>query len=214
MRTLLIICLVALSINVGTVQASSTSITVTCCQLMESFVKHINSKTDKVKTVCNDNTDDDNTDEKKACESKRLQLIDRELREFGVSVTHSDDDNTYTISLSEEDTTEMMVLSVLGRLIGRRHGDKKPTLSYVFNDDNHTLVPEFDSCKFEKILYVTLLCTTIVILIVLLTLQMEKPVEQSKESEDDSKPQNPKQKYILTPTDKLMAFGNQMRYRV
>lgn len=204
MRTLLIICLVALSINVGTVQASSTSITVTCCQLMESFVNHINSKTDKVKTVCNDDT----------CESKRLQLIDRELREFGVSVTHSDDDNTYTISLSEKDTTEMMVLSVLGRLIGRRHGDKKPTLSYVFNDDNHTLVPEFDSCKFEKILYVTLLCTTIVILIVLLTLQMEKPVEQSKESEDDSKPQNPKQKYILTPTDKLMAFGTQMRYRV
>ena len=204
MRTLLIICLVALSINVGTVQASSTSITVTCCQLMESFVKHINSKTDKVKTVCND----------EACESKRLQLIDRELREFGVSVTLSDDKKKYTISLSEEQTTEMMVLSVLGRLIGRRHGDKKPTLSYVFNDDNHTLVPEFDSCKFEKILYVTLLCTTIVILIVLLTLQMEKPVEESKESEDDSKPQNPKQKYILTPTDKLMAFGNQMRYRV
>ena len=209
MRTLLIICLVALSINVGTVQASSTSITVTCCQLMESFVKHINSKTDKVTTVC-----DDEDDEQEACESKRLKLIDRELREFGVSVTHSDADNTYTISLSEKDTTEMMVLSVLGRLIGRRHGDKKPTLSYVFNDDNHTLVPEFDSCKFEKILYVTLLCTTIVILIVLLTLQMEKPVEQSKEAEDDSKPQNPKQKYILTPTDKLMAFGTQMRYRV
>ena len=209
MRTLLIICLVALSINVGTVQASSTSITVTCCQLMESFVKHINSKTDKVITKC---ASDD--EKKAACKTERLTLIDRELREFGVSVTLSDDEEKYTISLSEEQTTEMMVLSVLGRLIGRRHGDKKPTLSYVFNDDNHTLVPEFDSCKFEKILYVTLLCTTIVILIVLLTLQMEKPVEESKESEDDSKPQNPKQKYILTPTDKLMAFGNQMRYRV
>ena len=208
MRTLVIICLIALSINVGTVQASSTSITVTCCQLMKSFTKHINSKTDKVKTEC-----DDEKSKADACETERFKLIERELKEFGVSVTrHST--TSYTISLSEEDTTEMMVLSVLGRLIGRRHGDKKPTLSYVFNDDNHTLVPEFDSCKFEKILYVTLLCTTIVILIVLLTLQMEKPVEISKQTEDNSKPQNPKQKYILTPTDNLMAFGNQMRYRV
>lgn len=206
MRTLGIICLFALCINGGIVQVSSTDITVTCCQLLSSFVNHINSRTDVFANPC--------PTEETVCDIERLKLIDRELRDFGVSITISDDKKKYTISLSEKDMTEMMVLSVLGRLIGRRHGDKKPTLSYVFNDDNHTLVPEFDSCKFEKILYVTLLCTTIVILVVLLTLQMEKPAETIKEPKDDSKPQNPKQKYILTPTDNLMAFGNQMRYRV
>tara|TARA_B100001758_G_scaffold241882_1_gene249326 strand:- start:28213 stop:28752 length:540 start_codon:yes stop_codon:yes gene_type:complete len=179
---------------------------------MKSFTRYINSATgDTPQSTCNDCSADCATTV--LCTSERLKMIKNETKKFNLDIIQSETDTTFDVTLSEQNVADLIVLSVLGRLIGKKHNEKQ-TLSYVFNEYNDTLVPEFDTCKFEKILYVTLLCTTIAILILLLVLQMEKHESTQAKKDHEKHSAHSKEQSIITPTDRVMAFGNQLKYRV
>jgi len=179
---------------------------------MKSFTRYINSATgDTPESICDDC---DNCAAQVLCTSERLKMIKDETKKFNLDIIQSETDTTFDVTLSEQNVADLIVLSVLGRLIGKKDSERKQTLSYMFNEYNDTLVPEFDTCKFEKILYVTLLCTTIAILILLLVLQMEKNKPPQDNTDHKQSSFDPKQKYTIIPTNGIMAFGNQLKYRV
>ena len=144
-------------------------------------------------------------------------MIIDEANKFKLEMMRQPIDGLMTVSVAQETLTDLLVLSVLGRMIGKRHDEKKQTLSFVFNEHTDNLQPEFDSCKFDKILYVSLLCVTILILVALLTLQLDNNngVQEKKNDNRSSvfEPGQNSQKYLITPTNKVMPFGTQLNYR-
>jgi len=185
---------------------NTATVQLTCADLLNAFEKHIKSATgEKIKDSI-------------SCSMSRIKTINKTITSLdGNILSLPSEDGTIDVTLDTSSMSEVLVLSVLGLMIGTRHGENVPTLSYVFNEESHNLQPEFELCKFEKILYVTLLCTTIIILIALLTLQMDHANEvatiKKEEASHDSYPSAGK-KYILTPTQAMASFGNQLKYRV
>lgn len=185
---------------------TTATVQLTCSELLKAFQKHIKSATGET------------VKDSISCSMSRIKTISKTIQSLDENILNSpSEDGTIVVTLDSNSMSDVLVLSVLGLMIGTRHGDKVPTLSYVYNEESHSLQPEFELCKFEKILYVTLLCTTIIILIALLTLQMdhanEAPPIKKEDASDAPYPPSGK-KYILTPTQAMASFGNQLKYRV
>lgn len=149
--------------------ATTHSVDFTCCDLTNSFNKYIKSATDEPKqktTTCDINT---------ACSSSRVKMLQDSIRSINdITFTLNGLTNTITLTFVATDVADLSVLSVLGRFL-TKDGNERVHMTYEFNEDSNTLQPEYENCKFEKELYVSLLCVTIIILISLLAIQLDTP---------------------------------------
>ena len=147
--------------------ATTHSVDFTCCDLKNSFNKYIKSATDEPKhktTTCDANT---------ACSSSRVKMLQDSIRSINdITFNLDDETNTITLTFIATDVADLSVLSVLGRFL-TKDANERVHMTYEFNEDSNTLQPEYQNCKFEKELYVSLLCVTIIILISLLAIQLD-----------------------------------------
>ena len=155
--------------------ATTHSVDFTCCDLTNSFNKYIKSATDEPKqktTTCDINT---------ACSSSRVKMLQDSIKSINdITFNLNDQTNTITLTFVATDVADLSVLSVLGRFL-TKDANERVHMTYEFNEDSNTLQPEYENCKFEKELYVSLLCVTIIILISLLAIQLDTPSVPAKQ---------------------------------
>lgn len=159
--------------------AAETVSVLSCCAVWNQFVAHINSATDQSAATC---------DPAFACQSSRLKALNNSLNAFHANIIHVSTSDV-TITYSNEMLADLLVLSMLGRLVTKEDqaNTEKSYPHYVFDEVQNSLRPKYSSCKFEKSMYMTLLCVSIIILITLLVLQLDKntKIEQEQGGEPD-----------------------------
>ena len=182
-------------------QAQNSSLT--CCMLWNSFVKHISSATDQDGSTC---------DEVSVCQSSRVQTLYVQVNAFHQNILRQQS-NQFTMSYDPPILADLLVLSMLGRLVTKQDAANAENsyAHYVFNEVFNTLQPVYSNCKFEKTMYVSLLCVTIVILISLLVMQLER----GKTSEATPKPSQQQNfsQHSLSAFTVSLPSANNVRYR-
>ena len=168
---------------------TAISVNVKCKVMCQIFTANINSATEKTSnTICANNA---------VCTNSRMKLLVSSLTSLhpnSIQLAAGIDDE-FTMTVDETSLSELMVLSMLGRLVTKQDAiqNEQSYPHYVFNENANVLQPRFDNCKFEKDMYVTLLCVTIVILITSLTLTMEQKIKQ--EPSNNNNKDTPKQAF-------------------
>lgn len=169
--------------DVVTTDNTDTTFTLNCCDVWEKFVEYIPSKSgDKTPKEC-------------TCPNSRIRTVVQLANEQNKDVLTINDDNTITMQVNVAILTDLVILNILGSMVAGNENGEHGFAHYKFNENTDTLVPNYDNCKFEKDMYVTLLCVTIIVLITLLVLQMD-----TKQKPADSGPKVDGKIGFPTPT--------------
>lgn len=168
-----------------------------CCEVWEKFVQYIPSKSgDKTPTVC-------------TCPNSRIRTVVQLANEQNKDVLSINDDNTITMQVNAAILTDLVILNILGSMVAGNENGEHGFAHYRFDENTDTLVPNYDNCKFEKDMYVTLLCVTIIVLITLLVLQMD-----AKQKPADSGPKETAEIGLHSTHNSLFKISTQnIRHR-
>lgn len=145
---------------------SAAEIAVDCCTVWQAFVDHIQSATDTNPTSC---------DTASVCTSSRLQTLLHQSNAFHSNVM-AIQEHQVMITFNSSTIADLLVLSMLGRLVTKQDKSiaEESYAHYVYNEMHNTLQPMYSNCTFEKEMYVTLLCVTVIVLVVLLVAQLDQ----------------------------------------
>ena len=142
-------------------ETTDTTFALNCCHVWKKFVQYIPSKSgEKTPTEC-------------TCPNSRIRTVVQLANEQNKDVLSINEDDTITMQVNAAILTDLVILNILGSMVAGNENGEHGFAHYKFNENTDTLVPNYDNCKFEKDMYVTLLCVTIIVLITLLVLQMD-----------------------------------------
>tara|TARA_B100001540_G_scaffold284144_1_gene276209 strand:+ start:31451 stop:32044 length:594 start_codon:yes stop_codon:yes gene_type:complete len=178
----------------------ANNVTVDCCAVWQAFVNHIQSATDTNPTSCDAET---------VCSSSRVMTLVHTSNAFHPNIM-TVQNNKVKIALNPGDLTDLLVLSMLGRLVTKQ--DKaiaeESYAHYVYNELHNRLQPVYSNCTFEKEMYVTLLCVTVIVLVVLLVSQLDTNETSTPEPAPTATLSNTQQMSFKIPLS-----TSSMRYR-